>query len=120
MSITSFGQVDGTRRLFHIALKQAPAQLLGDCAANEAIAEARDLLAIGLVADAVGAAGRALELAVAYATEREQFGRPIGSFQSVQHLLVDMLQDIELTRAAVIFALWCADAASPAERSAQP
>ncbi len=117
VSITPLGQVDGTRRLFHIALEQAPAQLLGDCSASEAIAEARDLLAIGLVADAVGAAARALELAVAYASERKQFGRPIGSFQSVQHLLVDMLQDVELTRAAVIHALWCADAATPAERA---
>ena len=117
VSLIPFGQVDGTRRLFHVALKEAPAHLLGDHAAGFALAEARDLLAIGLAADAVGAAGRALELATAYAAEREQFGRPIGSFQSVQHLLVDMLKDVELARAAVIHALWSADAAPPPERA---
>ena len=117
VSLTPFEQVDGTRRLFHVALEQTPAQLLGQADASEALAEARDLLAIGLVADAVGAADRALELSTAYACEREQFGRPIGSFQSLQHLMVDMLQSIELTRAAVIHALWTADAAPQAERA---
>jgi alkylation response protein AidB-like acyl-CoA dehydrogenase len=117
VGLTPFGQVDGTRRLFHVALEQAPAQLVGEADASEALAEARDLLAIGLVADAVGAADRALELSTAYASEREQFGRPIGSFQSLQHLMVDMLQSIELVRAAVIHALWTADAAPPAERA---
>jgi len=107
--------VDGTRRLFRLALDGAPAErLAGD--ATQALEEARDLHAIALAADAVGAAGRALELSVDYAREREQFGRPIGSFQSLQHVLVDMLQDLELVRAATIHALWAADAAPPAER----
>ncbi len=117
VALTPFGQVDGTRRLFRVSLEEAPAQLVGEADASEALAEARDLLAIGLVADAVGAADRALELSTAYASEREQFGRPIGSFQSLQHLMVDMLQSIELARAAVIHALWTADAAPPAERA---
>ncbi len=116
VALTPFDQVDGTRRLFRIGLNAAPAALLGDGCADSAIAEAKDLLAMGLVADAVGAAGRALELATEYAKEREQFGRPIGSFQSLQHLLVDMLRDIELARASVLYALWSADAATPDER----
>jgi alkylation response protein AidB-like acyl-CoA dehydrogenase len=69
------------------------------------------------VADGVGAAARALERAVEYAKQREQFGRPIGSFQAVQHLLVDMLQDVELARAASVHALWAQDAAPAAERA---
>src|SRR3954454_23718588 len=51
------------------------------------------LVAIGALlaaAEAVGAAGRLLDLACAYAAERRQFGRPIGSFQALRHLLADM------------------------------
>jgi len=114
---TPFGQVDGTRRLFDIELCAARADVLVEGArAAAAASEARDLLAIGLAIDAVGAAARALELATAYAKEREQFGRPIGSFQSVQHLLVDMLRAVELVRAAAIYALWSADAAPSGAR----
>jgi alkylation response protein AidB-like acyl-CoA dehydrogenase len=45
---------------------------------------------VALAADAMGAAGRALDLAVSYAKVREQFGRPIGSFQAIKHKLADM------------------------------
>jgi alkylation response protein AidB-like acyl-CoA dehydrogenase len=69
------------------------------------------------VADGVGAAARALERALEYAKQREQFGRPIGGFQAVQHLLVDMLQDVERARAAAYYALWAQDAAPPIERA---
>jgi hypothetical protein len=71
---------------------------------------------LALCAMQVGVAERALEITARYTTERVQFDRPIGSFQAVQHLLVDMLQDLELTRAGVYYALWAADAAPPAER----
>jgi len=49
----------------------------------------------------VGLATGAMELAVAYAKQREQFGRPIGSFQAVKHLCADMLVAAETARAAV-------------------
>ncbi len=49
----------------------------------------------------VGLAAATLELAVGYAKEREQFGRPIGSFQAVKHLCADMLVRCEVARAAV-------------------
>jgi alkylation response protein AidB-like acyl-CoA dehydrogenase len=50
---------------------------------------------------ALGLAQRCTELAVAYASTREQFGRPIGSFQAIKHLLADMLVRVEVARAAV-------------------
>jgi alkylation response protein AidB-like acyl-CoA dehydrogenase len=68
------------------------------------------------VVDGVGAASRALEMAVEYAKERRQFDRPIGSFQAVQHLCADMLRAVELARAGAYYACWAADAADPAER----
>ncbi len=49
----------------------------------------------------VGLAGATVDLAVAYAKEREQFGKPIGSFQAVKHLCADMLVRSEVARAAV-------------------
>ena len=109
--------LDPTRRLACVTLDGAAARRLGASDASSAFAASADALAAGLVADGVGAAGRALELALDHAKQREQFGRPIGSFQAVQHLLVDMLQDLELTRAAAGYALWAQDAAPPAERA---
>ncbi|MFD9909998.1 acyl-CoA dehydrogenase family protein [Streptomyces sp. NPDC059063] len=52
-------------------------------------------------AEQLGSAARTLDLAVQYAREREQFGRPVGGFQAVQHLCADMLVRAELARAAV-------------------
>jgi alkylation response protein AidB-like acyl-CoA dehydrogenase len=58
----------------------------------------------------LGVASRAVDTAVAYAGQREQFGRPIGAFQAVQHLCADMLARTEPARAAVRAAAVCADA----------
>jgi alkylation response protein AidB-like acyl-CoA dehydrogenase len=58
----------------------------------------------------VGHAASALELAVAYAKERHQFGKPIGSFQAVKHICADMLVRAEVARAAVHAAACLCDA----------
>jgi alkylation response protein AidB-like acyl-CoA dehydrogenase len=115
-SVEPLQSVDGTRKQGALRLDGAPARRLGAADARSALAEGVDRLALGWAADGLGAAGRALELAREYALTRVQFDRPIGSFQAVQHLLVDMLADLELTRAGVYYALWAADAAEPAER----
>ncbi|MFE0421452.1 acyl-CoA dehydrogenase family protein [Streptomyces sp. NPDC058953] len=62
-------------------------------------------------AEQLGTAGRVTELAVRYAGEREQFGRPVGSFQAVKHLCADMLVRTELARAAVYAAAVTGDPA---------
>jgi alkylation response protein AidB-like acyl-CoA dehydrogenase len=55
-------------------------------------------------AEGVGAAERAAEQALAYANEREAYGRLIGTFQAVRHLLVDMHRDLELAKSALVWA----------------
>ena len=58
-------------------------------------------------ADLLGSASHALDLAVEYAKDRVQFGRPIGSFQAVKHRCADMLVDVEGMRSTVYWAAWC-------------
>jgi alkylation response protein AidB-like acyl-CoA dehydrogenase len=108
--------VDGTRSQATVTLQGTPARRLGDADATAAVAEVVDRVLVALVTDGVGAAHAALDLAVAYAGDRVQFDRPIGSFQAVQHLCSDMLQALELGRAGAYYALWACDAGDPVER----
>jgi alkylation response protein AidB-like acyl-CoA dehydrogenase len=64
-------------------------------------------------AELLGCARRMLDASVAYAKERVQFGRPIGSFQAVKHRCADMLVDVEGMRSAVWWAAWCFAAGHP-------
>jgi alkylation response protein AidB-like acyl-CoA dehydrogenase len=58
----------------------------------------------------VGSAQGAVDLALAYAKERKQFGRPIGNFQSIAHLLADMQTEVEAARSLMYRAAWMVDA----------
>jgi alkylation response protein AidB-like acyl-CoA dehydrogenase len=60
-------------------------------------------------AESVGVAARAMEMAVQYAKERKQFGRPIGSYQAVSHACAQMLLEVEGARSAVLWAAWALD-----------
>jgi alkylation response protein AidB-like acyl-CoA dehydrogenase len=62
-----------------------------------------------LCADMVGAMAGGLQMAVAYASQRVQFGRPIGSFQSIQHLCAEQLVSVEAARSATYHAAWAVD-----------
>src|ERR687883_513815 len=63
-----------------------------------------------LAASALGLAQRAFDDALAYAKERKQFGRPIGSFQAIQHKLADLALVWEQAWSAVYYAAMCIDA----------
>jgi alkylation response protein AidB-like acyl-CoA dehydrogenase len=67
-----------------------------------------------LAAEDLGAADRAVAMAVAYAKERQAFGRAIGSYQAVKHMLVDAWVGVDQLRSLVWWAAWAADEA-PAE-----
>jgi alkylation response protein AidB-like acyl-CoA dehydrogenase len=75
--------------------------VVGDGATVERIAAAGGVLAS---AEAVGAAASILELAREYAAQRQQFGRPIGSFQAVRHILADMFVRLESSWSSVLYA----------------
>ena len=69
-----------------------------------------DRLCVALAAESTGIAQRTLEMAVEYAKDRQQFGRPIGSYQAVSHRCAQMLLETENSRSAVYGAAWAADA----------
>lgn len=73
---------------------------------------------VGLCAIQIGVVERALKLAASYTTEREQFGRPIGSFQAVQQRLADAFIDVEAIRWTAWFAAWSIAEGRPVEREA--
>lgn len=66
----------------------------------------------------LGLAERSLELAVAYAKERRQFGQPIGAFQAVQHRAANMRIDVDGMRVVTYRASWSIDADDPEEDNA--
>jgi alkylation response protein AidB-like acyl-CoA dehydrogenase len=95
--------VDETRplgRLEHVA----ESNYLSDFGGFEAV---RLRLLAGLAVEAVGVAQKALELAVEYVSEREQFGKKIGIYQAVSHPLADTYVETELARSLAYWAAWC-------------
>ncbi len=81
-----------------------------------AVKAALDRAAVGRAAEVVGAMRATLDMTVAYAKERVQFGRPIGSFQAIQHYLADMWVDMLGTRNLVLQAAWKLSTGEPADR----
>jgi len=114
VSVTAERGIDQTRKQFRVELDDASAQRLGTLSAYDVEAVTDDVL-IAAAADALGAARAVMQMAIEYAKARTQFGAPIGSFQAIQHLCVDMFETVELARSGVIHALWAAEN-SPAER----
>lgn len=93
---------DPARRLYSVGWTPTAASRIaaGDGAAR-LLDAALDRGALACAAQALGVADRLLEMAVAYAQQREQFGRPIGSFQALQHRLADVKVKLEYARPVV-------------------
>jgi alkylation response protein AidB-like acyl-CoA dehydrogenase len=102
--------LDGTRPMATITLSAASAvRLSGDGPVDDVVSRNVDTALAVLSAEQVGACERVLEIATAYARTREQFGRPIGSFQAIKHRCADMLVDLEWARSASQAALQAID-----------
>lgn len=68
-----------------------------------------DLATVGICVETVGVGQRAIEMSVAYAKERLQFGKPIGGFQAVKHKCVDMMVSVENARSLSYYAAWAVE-----------
>jgi alkylation response protein AidB-like acyl-CoA dehydrogenase len=103
--------MDLGRALATVSLDAASCMLV--CAAphaDHALTVGLDLSLVLIAAEQVGIAQRCLDSAVAYAKERVQFGRPIGSFQAIKHKLAGLLLQVELARSAMLHAVGAAEA----------
>ncbi|MFF4222867.1 acyl-CoA dehydrogenase family protein [Streptomyces abikoensis] len=105
---TRLTSLDETRPQARVELRDTEAEPLGPPGSRvrEEPAEVGAGVAAVLAAEAVGAADRALERTVGHARVREQFGRPIGSFQAVKHRLADLYVAVEAARSAAYYAAW--------------
>ncbi len=102
--------LDLTRKLARLTFEATPALLLGaDDGGGPALARVLDVAATALAAEQVGGAQRCLDMTVDHVRSRVQFGRPIGSFQAVQHRCADMLLEIESARSAAMYAAVAVD-----------
>jgi alkylation response protein AidB-like acyl-CoA dehydrogenase len=124
VTITQLKTVDMTRRQCHVALQDvavARAQVLGEVGKGWPILRrVLDQAIAGLCAEAVGTGQKALDMAVSYAKERVQFGKPIGSFQAVKHKCVDMMVLVENARSLTYYAAWTVDENVPEASQAVP
>ena len=109
--LTPRPSLDRTRPLTDLAFDNTPAELLS--ATNATLGAALRVLDAGrvlLAAGTLGAAQTMLDRAVAFAKERVQFGRVIGSFQGVKYMLADMVTMLEPCRGLVWYAAYAQDA----------
>jgi alkylation response protein AidB-like acyl-CoA dehydrogenase len=114
LAVEPVATIDISRRFARLRFEGTPAVPLPVPEAAAAVRHARDCGLALLSADHVGIAQQCLELAVAWAREREQFGQPIGSFQAIKHKLASVRLELEAAESACMYALWAAQG-SPSE-----
>jgi alkylation response protein AidB-like acyl-CoA dehydrogenase len=109
VTVTPTPTIDATRKQYAVTL--ASVKVADDAAfgGDGMLSTARERAYTALAAELTGVAQRAMEMAVEYAQERKQFGRPIGSYQAVSHKCAQMLLETEGARSASYYAAWAAD-----------
>jgi alkylation response protein AidB-like acyl-CoA dehydrogenase len=106
---TSLSTMDQTRKQARLEYDGVEGRLIGTEGEGWAVlSTVLDLAAVALAAEQVGGSQEVLEMAVQYAKDRVQFGRPIGSFQAIKHKCADMLLEVESAKSAAYYAGWCA------------
>jgi alkylation response protein AidB-like acyl-CoA dehydrogenase len=125
VEIQQMSTMDSTRPLARITLSGASAEELvapGD--ADDILNKVRLRALVALAVEAVGVSQKAFDLASAHAKERQQFDKPIGTYQAVSHQIADMFVETELARSVAYWAAWCvaegddqAEAAAAAAKS---
>ena len=106
--------IDQTRQLANLDFADTPAVAIEAAEPQAVLARTVNVLITALAVEQVGIAARCLELTLDYVRTRQQFGRPIGAFQVIQHRCAEMLLRLESARSAAYHAAWTVDGA-PAE-----
>jgi alkylation response protein AidB-like acyl-CoA dehydrogenase len=111
LSVTQEPSIDLTRRVYSVRFDgvEVPAERTLP-AEQEDYLPVLQRICVAISAELTGIAQRTMEMAVEYAKERQQFGRPIGSYQAVSHRCAQMLLETEGARSATYYAAWAADA----------
>jgi alkylation response protein AidB-like acyl-CoA dehydrogenase len=106
--------LDPSRKHARVEFSGVRAERIGEAGQGWAIlTAARDRAAVLTAFEQLGGAERALEMGTAYAKERYAFGRPIGSFQAIKHMLADMYVSTALARSNALYAAWALSANAP-------
>jgi alkylation response protein AidB-like acyl-CoA dehydrogenase len=108
--VAPLNTMDQTRKLTEIRftdVKASSADIVGEVGKGwKTLSQIIDRGKVMLAAEMVGGAQKVLDMTVEYAKLRVQFGRPIGSFQAVQHKCANMMIDVEGAKSAVYYAAW--------------
>jgi alkylation response protein AidB-like acyl-CoA dehydrogenase len=105
VKVETVDTIDSTRRFSRVEPGSGEELTGGRGPAGDAIAP----IAVAVAGELVGVSQRAMEMAVEYAKDRQQFGRPIGAYQAVSHRCAQMLLETEGARSATLYAAWTAD-----------
>ena len=115
LTIEPMNGIDMTRKLYALKFKDVPAEKIGD---TSSLAKALNVATAALAAELVGGMQRTLDITVEYAKVRKQFGKPIGSYQAVQHQCADMYLETESARSAAYYAAWTLQENAPESATA--
>ncbi len=119
VSVSLLSTMDGTRKLCAVDFKEvqiSPEAILGE--PHKGWKHLRRVLQraqVGLCAECVGGAQRAMEIATEYAKIRVQFDQPIGAFQAIKHRCAQMYVEVESSRSILYWAAWAQDNGDPKE-----
>jgi alkylation response protein AidB-like acyl-CoA dehydrogenase len=122
VQIKAMPSIDATRKIYEVTFNDVSVdetEVFGaDGDVRGALGQAIQVATVALCAEMVGGMQWILDTTVEYAKTRQQFGRPIGSFQAIQHLCADMLLMTESSRSAAYYAAWALTEGVPAASSA--
>jgi alkylation response protein AidB-like acyl-CoA dehydrogenase len=106
--VNRLSHLDLTRRFGSVDFSAAAAEPLSG--GESLLGRIFDVGAVSIAADSLGGMQRALDMAVDYSKVREQFGKPIGSFQALKHAAAEIVADLEPARSLVWYAAHALDA----------
>jgi alkylation response protein AidB-like acyl-CoA dehydrogenase len=113
VSVRQVKSMDQTRRMATVSFDEvevaADRVVGGEGRGWSVLRRGLDRALVALSAELCGVAQRAMEMSVDYAKTRQQFGRPIGSYQAVSHKCADMLVQVESAKSLTYYAAWAVD-----------